>query len=187
MGPGENIRRTVLIGAVLGLACTAGCGRAPNELAAPLGIQLSSPGIVAGALGKTYTCVGSGISPELLWTAPPGRTRSLALVVTDLDSPLGYRFVHWVAYDIPASERELPAGFGARRTPAGGIERGSNDDGHDGYFPPCPPGGTTHRYDFVLYALDTMVSTPGLSKAALFAAIRGHVLAKGELIGRGTH
>jgi hypothetical protein len=107
--------------------------------------------------------------------------------VTDLDSRFGYRFVHWVAYDIPASQRELPAGFAARHGPAGGIERGSNDDGHDGYVPPCPPGGRSHRYQFVVYALDTVVNTPGLTKAALFAAIRGHVLARGELIGLGSH
>jgi Raf kinase inhibitor-like YbhB/YbcL family protein len=149
-------------------------------------MQLTSPAIAAGMLAKPYTCGGSGISPELLWTSPPARTSSLALVVTDLDSPLGYHFVHWVAYDIPASQHELPAGFAAQPGSSGGIEQGANDDGHQGYFPPCPPGGATHRYDFALYALDTVVTTPGLSKAALFAAIRGHVLAKGVLIGRGT-
>jgi Raf kinase inhibitor-like YbhB/YbcL family protein len=181
------VRRAVLIGSVLALACIGGCSRGPNELAAPIAIQVSSPGIAAGVLGKPYTCAGSGISPELLWSAPPARTRSLALVVTDLDSLFGYRFVHWVAYDIPADQRELPAGFAGQKSPPGRIERGSNDDGHDGYVPPCPPGGRTHRYEFVLYALDTVVHTPGLTKAALFAAIRGHVLAKGELIGLGSH
>jgi Raf kinase inhibitor-like YbhB/YbcL family protein len=181
------IRRCALIGTALAIALTGGCSRTPNELPAPLSIRLSSPAITAGTLGKAYTCGGSGISPELLWSAPPADTRSLALVVTDLDSPFGYHFVHWVAYDIPASQRELPAGFAAQARPSGGIERGSNDDGHEGYFPPCPPGGATHRYDFVLYALDTVVNAPGLSKAALFTAIRGHVLAKGVLIGRGTH
>ena len=59
------------------------------------------------------------------------------------------------------------------------MERGRNDGDHDGYVPPCPSGGRTHRYGFVLYALDPVVNTPGLSKAGLLAAIRGHVLAKG--------
>lgn len=79
------------------------------------------------------------------------------------------------------------ATFARSADPLGGIEQGSNDDGHDGYVPPCPPGGRTHRYEFVVYAVDTVLNTPGLTKAALFAALRGHVLAKGELIGRGTH
>ena len=183
----EISRRAALISAALALVCSSGCSRGPNELAAPLAMQVSSSGITAGVLGNAYTCAGSGISPELLWSAPPARTRTLALVVTDLDSLFGYRFVHWVAYDIPASQRELPAGFAAQHAPAGGIERGSNDDGHDGYVPPCPPGGRTHHYQFVIYALDTVVNAPGLTKAALFAAIRGHVLAKGELIGLGSH
>jgi hypothetical protein len=187
MAQREIRRGTALIGAALAPICIGGCSRGPNELAAPLAMQVSSSGIAAGVLGKAYTCAGSGISPELLWSAPPAQTRSLALVVTDLDSLFGYRFVHWVAYDIPPGQRELPAGFAAQRTPGGGIERGSNDDGHDGYVPPCPPGGRSHRYEFVVYALDTMANTPGLTKAALFAAIRSHVLAKGELVGLGSH
>jgi Raf kinase inhibitor-like YbhB/YbcL family protein len=127
-----------------------------------------------------------GISPALLWSAPPPGTRSLALTVTDLDSLFGYRFVHWVLYDIPATDRKLPAGFAARRPDPPGVERGRNDNDHDDYVPPCPPGDRTHRYGFVLYALDTVVNTAGLSKAGLLKAIRGHVLAKGELIGRGS-
>jgi len=180
------IRRAALLGTALALTCFSGCGRGPNELAAPLAMQVSSPAVTSGVLGKPYTCAGSGISPELLWGAPPAGTRSLALTVTDLDSLFGYRFVHWVAYDIPATLRELPAGFAAQRSPAGGVERGSNDDGQDGYVAPCPPGGRTHRYEFVLYALDTVVSAPGLTKTALLAAIRGHVLAKGVLMGLGS-
>lgn len=180
-------RRAAALGAAFVLACISGCSRGPDELAAPLAMQISSSAIAAGVLGKAYTCGGAGISPELAWSAPPAGTHSLALVVTDLDSLFGYQFVHWVAYDIPASQRELPAAFASPRGPAGGIERGTNDDGHDGYVPPCPPGGRTHRYAFVVYALDTLVPTPGLTKAALFKAIGGHVLAKGELIGRGSH
>ncbi|MGB6487187.1 MAG: YbhB/YbcL family Raf kinase inhibitor-like protein [Steroidobacteraceae bacterium] len=181
------LRRCALIGTAVALALTAGCSRGPNELAAPLSMVVASPGIAAGMLDKTHTCAGPGISPELTWSAPPAGTRSLALVVTDIDSRFGYDYVHWVLYDIPPSERELPGGFAARPSPPGAIERGLNDDGGKGYVPPCPPGGAIHRYDFVIYALGTVVHTPGLSKAALFAAIRGHVLAKGELIARGRH
>ena len=54
------------------------------------------------------------------------------------------------------------------------------------YGGPCPPSGT-HRYFFKLYALDTKIKLgTGATKAALEAAIQGHVLAKTELVGRYT-
>ena len=186
MGRRPILIRPSLIGTALALPFLGGCGRGPDELPAPLALSLTSPGIAAGVLDKAHTCGGTGISPALLWGAPPPGTRSLALTVTDLDSPFGYRFVHWVLYDIPATDRGLPAGFAGQRAGPHGVERGRNDNDRDDYVPPCPPGGRAHRYGFVLYALDTAVNTAGLSKAGLLAAIRGHVLAKGELIGRGS-
>ena len=86
--------RPSLIGTALALPFLGGCGRGPDELPAPLTLSLTSPGIAAGVLDKAHTCGGTGISPALLWGAPPPGTRSLALTVTDLDSPFGYRFVH---------------------------------------------------------------------------------------------
>jgi Raf kinase inhibitor-like YbhB/YbcL family protein len=58
-----------------------------------------------------------------------------------------------------------------------------NDWKRTGYGGPCPPVGR-HRYVHKLYALDTML--PDLNeptKAELEAAMEGHVLARGELIG----
>ena len=69
-----------------------------------------------------YTCTGAGIAPQLAWSAPPARTASLALIVTDPDAPRR-TFVHWVLYDLPAETRALPEGLPAlgqlpeRRTP----------------------------------------------------------------------
>ncbi|HEY7887658.1 MAG TPA: YbhB/YbcL family Raf kinase inhibitor-like protein [Steroidobacteraceae bacterium] len=182
-----RVRARAALGTALAMSLLIGCARGPNELAAPAVMTVSSPGISGGMLGKPYTCAGQGISPEMVWSAPPGGTRSLALVVTDLDSRFGYDFVHWVVYDIPAGERGLPAGFSAQSAPPRGIQRGRNDDDQRGYVPPCPPGGANHRYAFVVYALGTRVNVPGLSKPKLFAAIRDHVLGKGEVIGDGSH
>jgi phosphatidylethanolamine-binding protein (PEBP) family uncharacterized protein len=47
----------------------------------------------------------------------------------------------------------------------------------------CPPTGT-HGYHFKIYALDKKLSLPaGSTKDQLLAAIDGHIIASGELIG----
>jgi Raf kinase inhibitor-like YbhB/YbcL family protein len=179
----SHVCNRLLIGAVVILVTVDGCNRGGNEPMAPLSIQLTSASSPAGEIGKAFTCDGQGLSPQLSWSAPPPQTRSLALVVTDRDSPLGYQFVHWVIYNISDGTRELPAGLSAQKALPDGAEQGLNDDDKPGYTPPCPPGKSAHRYDFVLYALDVRVSLPSASKKQLLHAINGHVLARGELIG----
>src|ERR687891_523883 len=58
-------------------------------------------------------------------------------------------------------------------------------DGDDlGYGGPCPPSGRPHRYFFRLYALDTALNLPpGVNRADLDAAMAGHVLAQGGIMG----
>ena len=47
-----------------------------------------------------------------------------------------------------------------------------------------PQGHGVHHYHFKVYALDAELDAdPGLSKDELLAAIRGHVLDEGELVG----
>ena len=53
-----------------------------------------------------------------------------------------------------------------------------------GYGGPCPPSGT-HRYFFKIYAIDRVLDLPSkTTKRHLLDAIKGHVLAQGELMGR---
>jgi Raf kinase inhibitor-like YbhB/YbcL family protein len=59
---------------------------------------------------------------------------------------------------------------------------GTNDFGKPAWGGPCPPVGR-HRYVFKVYALDAALGPPGTTKSALLDAMKGHVLAKGELIG----
>jgi phosphatidylethanolamine-binding protein (PEBP) family uncharacterized protein len=60
-----------------------------------------------------------------------------------------------------------------------------NTDDAIGYTGPCPPGNSTHRYVFTLYALDAMLSPPSpADKKQLMKAMEGHVLASGQLMGR---
>ncbi|MGD0097396.1 MAG: YbhB/YbcL family Raf kinase inhibitor-like protein [Terracidiphilus sp.] len=130
-----------------------------------------------------FTCDGAGISPQLAWSAPPAGTASFALIVADPDAPLR-TFVHWVIYDLPATSRALPEAMPAQGQLADGSRQGRNDFDNLGYGGPCPPGHSPHHYVFTVYALDTKLNLPpGASQAQVDAAMRGHVLASGVLIG----
>jgi Raf kinase inhibitor-like YbhB/YbcL family protein len=147
--------------------------------------ELRSPAFAANeTIPRKYTCDGPDLSPSLRWTAPPGATKSLALIADDPDAP-GGTWVHWVIYAIPAETRELPEGVKKVGRLPSGARQGRNDFGKLGYGGPCPPKGPAHRYIFALYALDAALSLkPGGTKPDLLKAMEGHVLGKAELIGR---
>ena len=66
-----------------------------------------------------------------------------------------------------------------------GAKQGKNDFGNIGYGGPAPPRGRPHRYYFKLYALDTTLNLPeGASKQQVEAAMKGHILAEGQLMGK---
>lgn len=122
-----------------------------------------------------YTCDGADVSPPLQLSEVPTDTVSLALVMDDPDAPVGV-WDHWVEYDIEPREAIAEA-----VTELGTAGRNSWD--RTGYGGPCPPGGT-HRYFFTVYALDTELGLEaGADKAAVLAAIDGHVLDQATLMG----
>jgi Raf kinase inhibitor-like YbhB/YbcL family protein len=122
-------------------------------------------------------------SPELSWGAAPSGTQSFALLVTDPDAPIG-TFVHWVLYDLPADMRELPQAVRKAEQLPNGSRQGTNDFGEIGYDGPCPPGHSSHHYVFDLYALDTKLNlSPGATRKQVNDAMKGHILARGQLIG----
>jgi Raf kinase inhibitor-like YbhB/YbcL family protein len=53
-----------------------------------------------------------------------------------------------------------------------------------GYGGPNPPIGERHRYFHKLYALDIMLDLRDATKSQIEQAMRNHVLAYAELIGR---
>ena len=131
-----------------------------------------------------FTCDGVDISPALSWTQPPEGTQSFALIMDDPDAPRG-TFVHWVLYDLPASERDLPEDVPPQPTLPSGARQGRNDFGRIGYGGPCPPPGPPHCYHFRLYALDSRLELKaGATRARLDRAVRDHVLDEAELMAR---
>ncbi len=135
-----------------------------------------------GEIPRKYTCEGEDLSPELSWGEPPKGTQGFALIADDPDAPSG-TFTHWVLYGLPPETRQLPEGAAKGQLPSGAAQ-GRNGFGNTGYGGPCPPPGKPHRYFFKLYAVDAKLDLkPGATKQQLEQAIKGHVLAQGELMG----
>jgi Raf kinase inhibitor-like YbhB/YbcL family protein len=151
----------------------------------PMSLTISSPGFSSGGdIAKKFTCDGADVSPPLSWTEPPAGTKSFALLTDDPDAPVG-NWNHWTLWNLPASARSLPEAVSKDARLPDGTEQGRNDFRKTGYNGPCPPPGKPHRYYFKLFALDTNLNLkPSASKKELEAAMKGHILAHAEWMGR---
>lgn len=147
-------------------------------------ISLISPSFNDGEMiPDKHVYNGGNISPALTWGNLPGNTKTLAIICDDPDAPSIW--VHWVIFNIPATEKGLPEKI-ARQETINRTIQGKNDFGNIGYDGPSPPRGT-HRYLFKIYALDIELHLdPGASKGQLLKAMEGHILARGELVGKYT-
>jgi Raf kinase inhibitor-like YbhB/YbcL family protein len=164
-----------------------GCNQSPKELQtgeAPMSIELTSTAFQAGAaIPKEYTGDGADLSPPLRWSEPPPSTETIALICDDPDAPRG-TWVHWVLFNLPAQTGELEEGIFSSKLVNKGATEGKNDFGNIRYNGPAPPRGKLHRYFFKLYALGVKLKlAEGATKAQLEAAMKGHILAQGELMG----
>ena len=137
-----------------------------------------------GAIPKSFTCDGGDTSPGLEWSGAPAGVQSFALIVDDPDAPAG-TWTHWIAWNIPAQSTALPDGVPKNETLGDGTRQGRNDFQRIGYGGPCPPQGKPHRYFFRLYALDRKLELKaGAGRSELERAMKGHVLAQGEITGK---
>jgi Raf kinase inhibitor-like YbhB/YbcL family protein len=112
-------------------------------------------------------------------------------------------FYHWVYVDVPPAVTSLPEGADSNGVvsqgkPVGKARygvRGANDYSdpktqppHGGYDGPCPPWNDTvvHHYHFRVYALDVarLPLAGAFTGPEALAAMRGHILAQGEVVGR---
>ena len=135
-----------------------------------------------GIIPSLYTCEGKNINPPLDIHEIPEHTKSLTLIMDDPDVPLHIRsdqlFVHWIVFNIPPSTQKILA----HSVPLG--LQGKNSSGKNEYTGPCPPD-REHRYFFKCYAIDCLLDLhAGATKQEIEAAIKGHILAACELIGR---
>jgi len=141
-------------------------------------MKITSSAFQQGAnIPSKFTCDGANTNPPLQISDVPPEAKSLVLIVDDPDAPSGL-FTHWAVWNTSPQTNTIAEGS----TPKG--VQGTNDFGRSGYGGPCPPSGM-HRYYFKIFALDRELDLPfGAKRSQLDAAMKGHVIAQGELMGR---
>ncbi|MBZ5698355.1 MAG: YbhB/YbcL family Raf kinase inhibitor-like protein [Acidobacteriia bacterium] len=163
------------------------------QAAAPAvpGLTLTSPAFEDGSLipPKFTQSVTDFVSPKLQWINVPPNTVSFVLIVHDPDVALDKKIgdvLHWMAFNIPGTASGLPEGVPANAQLADGTIQAKNRRGAIGYLGPGAPAvGPYHHYTFELFALDTKLSLGAdATRADVLAAIDGHILGKGVLVGR---
>ena len=186
-------RRSALV--LLSALTAAGVSSLLNAAELPDTLEISSSVLEHhGMVTDEHSAYGANKSIDLKWVDLPEGTVQLAVVCDDpkvvelgmMPTP----FVHWVAYNIPADAQGLPEAMPTDAEVAGiegleGMINGVNGLGRTGYFGPRPPAnGQLHAYHYRVYAIDADLGLePGLGRDELLAAIDGHVLATGMLMG----
>lgn len=161
-----------------------------------------------GVIPDKYSQPGRDVSPPLSWSGAPDSTVSFALIVHDLDAPIGDGTgdtFHWMVWGIPGTVMSLPEGVpqgptitlgaapaappGGRGGGGGGGIRQLSVSGPYYRGPAAPSTGPAHHYVFELYALDANINVQAagqqtiVTRDAVFDAIKTHVRGKGVLVG----
>ncbi len=162
-----RVRQVVSISAVL---ASLGCGAAPP----PSTIRFTTPAFdFGGDIPATYTCSADNQSPPFAWDNIPPKAKSLVFLVEDLTA----RQTNWLVYDIDPTSTGSPE----QGVAAGGVQ-GTNDFQKNYYVGPCARDRKVHQYSFRVIALDAKLGlAPGASRKQLDKAMKGHMLAQGEI------
>ncbi|MFC3167463.1 YbhB/YbcL family Raf kinase inhibitor-like protein [Paracoccus fontiphilus] len=159
-----------------------------EALKAEPGLTVSAPFQPDGAIDLEHAADGDNASPALSWEGAPEGTQSFVVLSEDPDAKEPKPFVHWLAYDIPAGVTALREGLPTEASlpDPEGVKQGANSMGSTGYTGPKPPvQDGAHHYHFQVFALDvpSLALPPAADRAAVLAAMQGHVLAAGEIVG----
>jgi Raf kinase inhibitor-like YbhB/YbcL family protein len=145
----------------------------PSELS----LVVRSPSFGSnGSIPMQFAAEGENVPPSLVWERVPEGTQSIAIICEDPDAPTRV-FTHWIVTGIPPLTTHFDPS-----SPPPGTQFGTNDHGSIGWYGPNPPNGR-HRYVFKVFALDINLDKSNLTKELLYAAMKHHILARGELIG----
>lgn len=150
------------------------------------GLKVSSPAFRDGErIPLDNTQYGSNRFPGLAWSAGPRGTVSYAVIVQGdprAARPGAPTSIHFTAFNLAAAARGLPAGLTSLPAPA---SYGPNVHGlAERYAGPHTHTDEPQPYHFQVFALDTKLPRdPTLSFDQAMAAMKGHVLARGDLVG----
>ena len=168
--------------AVLSLLALAACTTMQESEGPPTAFRLTSPGMpdnsklpakAAGNFAKNPNCTGQNVSPALLWSNAPEKTRSYVILWDDQAGRTGLGVSHAVIYGIPASTTSFPEG--ALSGNANGFVPGKNTVGTHWLGPCSPRGNAPQHYVMTIIATDVEPNAlqPGLTKAELLKALEG--------------
>ncbi|MCW3037550.1 MAG: Phosphatidyl ethanolamine-binding protein [Actinobacteria bacterium] len=190
------MRKALVASVLAAVAATACAGSTVSKPPAPatspsgampagavgVSITVTSPAFADGAtIPVKYTCTSANpVSPPLAWSAVPGGTAELTLLVEDPDAPVAGGFVHWVVYGIPPDTRSLAEGS----LPAA-AKQGANSRSQNQWQAPCPPvGNAPHHYRFTLTAVSRSLGlASGATAPQVKAAMAGLIVGQGLLVG----
>lgn len=150
-------------------------------------LEVTSPAFDnEGIIPVKYTGKGENISPPLVLGVLDPKVKTLAIIMDDLDHPLG-TYNHWVIWNIPANFQGVPEEVqkGEIVEALGNAIQGRSEYGGKHYYRgPLPPFGI-HKYIFKVYALDIALELDkNVGKAGLKKAMEGHIIQYGELVGK---
>jgi Raf kinase inhibitor-like YbhB/YbcL family protein len=133
-----------------------------------------------GAIPAKFSRERGNSNPPLEIESTPSNAKSLVLIIDDPDAPGGL-FTHWLVWNIDPKTSAILE----HNAPKGAVE-GKNGFGSVGYDGPQPPAGT-HRYYFKIFALDQSLNlAAGSKRRELEKAMKGHVIAQAQMMGRYT-
>ena len=170
-------------------AAQPGGGRGRGAI--PVMTLTSSAWPDGGQVPVKFTQAGDESSPPLTWSNVPSGAASFVLIVHDLDAATGNGaddILHWMLWNIPLATTSLGERLpSTAQLPDGTRQIGATGPGYRG--PGAPAAGPAHHYVFELYALDIVLDIPAVgaspaqTRAAVLAAMAGHVRGKGSFIG----
>ena len=144
-----------------------------------------------GPIPVKHTQAGDQVSPPLAWSNVPDGVAGFVLIAHDVDAAIGSGtddILHWMLWNIPGAARGLSEGL----PPVAELPDGTRQTSASGPYyrgPGAAASGPAHHYIFELFALDAPIdvaavgASPPQTRAAVVAAMAGHVRGKAALVG----
>ena len=166
-------------------------GRGSGRGGVPVMTLTSTAWQDGGQIPVKHTQAGDQLSPPLAWSNVPDGVAGFVLIAHDVDAAIGNGtddILHWMLWNIPAGTRSLAEGV----PPNAELPDGTRQISASGPYyrgPGAAASGPAHHYVFELFALDAPIdvaavgASPPQTRAAVVAAMAGHVRGKAALVG----